>query len=199
MNNNYEESADEFFKTDFSKNNYDFYKVENGTQKIRILSSMKPYFTSFNKATNSYFESYNYFTGASNRYLTYVLDYKDNKIKIFKMPKTLAAKIKVLGADEEYKFSSFPMPYDIKITATNAGTTEVEYEVVGAKVNTEIDSKILEEYSKKKKVHEVLDAMIKKSEKKTEKEVEDYNETSPVKVPDSIDYGDAIDPEDIPF
>jgi hypothetical protein len=208
--NNYEESADEFLKTDFKSGSNDFFKAKEGENKIRLLSSMKPYFSKFVKGGKGSIKAYSYFTDSSSKFLCYVLDLADNKIKLYEMPKTVATEIQALGKDEDYAFSSFPMPYNIKIMVENAGTTAVEYKVIASPKQIPIEPEVLEDYATKKKVHEVLATMIKRSEENQPKENLDVIQMDDPIIPgenkgkggmitDGIDYGDSINPEDIPF
>ncbi len=61
------------------------------------------------------------------KYLTWILDKADNKVKLFKLPFTIFQQIAGYQEDADYAFTEFPMPYDLKITATGAGTKEVGY------------------------------------------------------------------------
>ena len=67
------------------------------------------------------------------KYLTYLLDREDNKIKLFKLPFTVFNTISELEEDDDYKFSGFPMPYDIKVKACGAGEKTVVYTVLPKK------------------------------------------------------------------
>jgi hypothetical protein len=70
------------------------------------------------------------------KWLCYVLDRKDGKIKPFFMANTIYKQIEALQANTDYAFDEVPMPYDVTINAKGAGTKEVVYTVVPARNNT---------------------------------------------------------------
>ncbi len=52
----------------------------------------------------------------SLKYVCYVLDREDGKVKLADMPYTVVKSIGDMEQDDEMKFESYPMPYDVKIT-----------------------------------------------------------------------------------
>jgi hypothetical protein len=70
------------------------------------------------------------------KWLCYVLDRRDGKIKPFFMAHTIYKAIEGLQLKPEYAFEEVPMPFDIPINAKGAGTKEVVYTVMPARVNT---------------------------------------------------------------
>lgn len=72
------------------------------------------------------------------KWLVLVIDRKDGVVKPWFMPHSIAKMIRDLQQSDEYAFEHTPMPYDITLTATGAGTRDVEYGVVAARKNTEI-------------------------------------------------------------
>lgn len=65
------------------------------------------------------------------KYLTWILDRADKQFKLWKMPFTLFEQLAGLQMDEDFQFSEFPMPYDIKVSAKDAGSKEVKYQFIG--------------------------------------------------------------------
>ena len=50
------------------------------------------------------------------RFLVYILDRKDDKVKLAFLPYTIIKSISDLSADPDWAFEDFPIPYDIKVT-----------------------------------------------------------------------------------
>ena len=71
------------------------------------------------------------FTGCgyqgSPKYLAWIYNYDTEQVELMKLPYSLSKQLSDFCLDEEYSFTEFPMPYDLKIKATNAGTKEVQY------------------------------------------------------------------------
>src|SRR3990167_9694116 len=81
-------------------------------------------------------------TSTRPKWVMWVFDYADNKIKLARMPYTIIQTVARLQKSSEYAFDSLPMPYDITIVAKNAGSKEVNYSVVPARSNTEISKEV---------------------------------------------------------
>jgi hypothetical protein len=73
------------------------------------------------------------------KWLCYVLDRVDGKVKPFFMPHTIYKQIVEFQRSDEYAFEEVPMPYDLTITAdAKVGTKEVKYTLTPARKNTEL-------------------------------------------------------------
>lgn len=70
------------------------------------------------------------------KWLCYVLDRKDGKIKPFFMANTIYKLIEALQLNPDYAFDEVPMPYDLTINAKGAGTKDVVYSVIPARNNS---------------------------------------------------------------
>lgn len=57
---------------------------------------------------------------ASVKYMAYVLDRKDGKVKLAELPWSVLSRIADFEEDEDYKFDAYPMPYDVKIKVDKA-------------------------------------------------------------------------------
>ncbi len=101
----------------------EYFKVQEGANKIRVLSELV-----FNESEYNGKPTY--------RFVCWILDRKDNVIKPYFMPVTIARALGSMQEDPDYAFKTFPMPYDITINAKGAGTKEVDYQVVAARQNT---------------------------------------------------------------
>lgn len=103
------------------KGNY--LKWQEGDNRIRLMSEC--------------LEHPGEYQGTPNfKWLCYVLDRKDGKIKPLFMAHTIYKQIEALQLNEDYKFDEVPMPYDITINAKGAGTKEVVYTLMPARANT---------------------------------------------------------------
>ena len=99
---------------EFGIGSKDYFKFQEGVNKFRILSDFA--------ALQS-----EYLGRKSVKFLTWVLDRKDAKVKLAFFPYKIAKVVAEYEAGEDFGFKSFPMPYDITVKATNAGTKGVEY------------------------------------------------------------------------
>jgi hypothetical protein len=106
--------------------NSDFFKFEEGIQKIRI-------------ATEPEVIAYHFFGEGQRpdvcigidegcphhkegtkrptiKLCTYVIDRKDGKVKFAELPLSISYAINDLQQDQDFAFEGFPMPFDVKIT-----------------------------------------------------------------------------------
>jgi len=100
----------------------DYLKLQEGPNRVRLTSECLEH-------------PGEYQGKATFKWLCYVLDRKDGKIKPFFMAHTIYKLIEALQQDADYAFDEVPMPYDITINAKGAGTKEVDYSVLPAKVS----------------------------------------------------------------
>lgn len=101
-------------------NSGDYFKVKDGDNRLRLMSECIPHPSTY-KGTKTF------------KWLCYVVDRRDGKVKPFFMPHTVYKQIEALQLDEDYNFADVPMPYDISIKAEKAGTKDVNYTVVARK------------------------------------------------------------------
>lgn len=121
-----------------------YLKIKEGNNKIRLLSETVGY------------ESY--YKGNRNvKFICWVLDYVDGKVKLYFMPFKILKSIEALQiATDDYRFDEVPMPYDITINATNAGTKEVNYSVLPARANSPIEKQVLDDLNGKASIADVI-------------------------------------------
>lgn len=103
----------------------DRFKIAEGPNRVRLLSEFLPHTSYFTpKATPG-----NPNPPSSRRFqwLGYVLDRKDGNVKTFFMPHTIHKAVEDLENNEDWTFTELPMPYDVTIVATGAGTKDVKY------------------------------------------------------------------------
>ncbi len=161
-----------------------YFKIVEGDNRIQLLSHVAPLPQVW---TGSKYEVAG--EGATNvsiKGVCWIL--QDGKIKEAKLPYTVVKAIRELMQDQDYAFESFPMPRLINIKAKNAGTKEVEYQVVPSPKETEVDGAILVELATKPTPEEIVEKIKGKvSPEKTEAKKD-------------IEYPEEdINPEDIPF
>ena len=111
---------------------------------------------------------------------------QDGVIKSAKLPYTVVKSIRALQQNPEWDFSGFPFPHTLTLTAKNAGTKEVEYELMPSPKKVEIPEEVLTELKKKKSPEEIVE-LIK------EKASSSNTLVSRAKV------AEDIDPESVPF
>ena len=103
----------------------DYLKLKEGGNKMRLLTECLPHSSSYQGKPTF-------------KWLCYVIDRQDGKVKPFFMPHTIYKSVEALQQSDDYAFESVPMPYDITINAKGAGTIDVEYGVVPARNNKEL-------------------------------------------------------------
>ena len=135
------------------------FKVKEGANRIRLMSECIPHPGSY-KGTPNF------------KFLCYVIDRADEKIKTYFMPVTIFKSIEALQIDSDYAFSEMPMPYDLTINAKNAGTKEVEYSVI-PKPKTELTEVETTALAGMKSIQEVQDKIREKELSNPEPQGED--------------------------
>lgn len=161
-----------------------YFKPKEGANKLRLLSAALAH-ASFYRGDRTF------------KYVCWVYDYFDQKVKLYFMPPTVLKSIESLQLSSEYGFDEVPMPYDLTLHAKNAGTKEVDYQVMPARENTPLTTDCLEQLNKKEDINAVLTKL-------KEKEQADPNRqpstpapvTQPAAAPAPTD---EIVLEDIPF
>ena len=164
---------------DYGLGKGDYFKVKDGDNKIRLLSPFLPHQSEYNGKTTF-------------KFVAWILDRKDGKVKLYFMPKTIVDEIGVLQANPEYAFEEVPMPYDLTINAENAGTIDVEYKVVAARANTELTPEELKAFEEKPPIAEVVEKLAEnqKSSPGAESSATEDSGTSP--------EGQPVDAREVP-
>ena len=127
-----------------------FFKVKDGANKVRLLSQTIPH-QSFYKGTKTF------------KYVCWIFDYSDMKVKLYFMPTTIYKHIENLQLSDDYSFEEVPMPFDITINVKNAGSKEVEYSTTPARNNTELCQECVEQFVAKEQIEAVV-AKLKENE-----------------------------------
>ena len=162
----------------YTPSSSDYFNLEEGDNTFRILAMPEQVFERYLPSAKKYEICYTDcgYQGTP-KFRVWVLDRKDNLIKIAKLPYTIGTLIAKYQTDEDYAFEDFPMPYDIKVNAKNAGTKEVEYTVTPRPQRTDVEASIMEEFAEKTPMAEIVAKM---KDKQKEQHVKDgvYQEVS---------------------
>lgn len=161
----------------------EYFKPAEGKNRIRLISACLPH--------ESIYQGRKTF-----KWLCQVIDRKDGVLKPYFMPNTIYKMIADLQLDPDYGFKEVPMPYDVTINATGAGSKEVKYSVFPARENTPITTEEQNAITQAPTI-EQLQQKVRESEGKKEP----LDDQSQVEVPDDIPtiQQDDVNVEDIPF
>jgi hypothetical protein len=144
------------------------FKFREGDNKLRVLSPGKPiathrispkeYHTCFGVEQGcQYHEETSPKPGV--KFLMWIVDRVDGKVKLAFMPYTIMKALRDLQNNPDYEFDNLPMPYDITVKATKAGTKEVEYSVVPARKNEALTVDEQRAFADQKSVDDVIERM----------------------------------------
>jgi len=121
----------------------EYFKPQEGDNRIRILSEFVLHEGEYN-GKKTY------------KFVAWVLDRRDNKVKPYYMPRTIVDEIAALQLNPDYAFEEVPMPYDITINAIKPGTLDVEYKVIPARQNTPLTTEEINAFAERPTVQEYL-------------------------------------------
>lgn len=154
----------------------DYLKLKEGDNRLRLMSECLPHASEFQGKRNF-------------KWLCYVLDRKDGKVKPFFMAHTIYKQIVALQQNPDYEFFDVPMPYDLTIHAIGAGTKEVKYTLMPARKNTAVTTEELAKLAAEKPLKELQAKLLEKQARNAS-------------TPPSQDYDEhsgPVDDESIPF
>lgn len=157
----------------------DYLKLKEGSNRLRLMSECLPHPSEYQGKKTF-------------KWLCYVIDRVDGKVKPFFMPHTIYKQIEALQLEDDYAFSDLPMPYDLTVNAKGAGTKDVEYTVMPARKNTNITDAEMDDYEARKPIAE-LQATLKAKKGET---VETPQHQPP---PPDDDHGTPVTDDEIPF
>src|SRR6187401_2541760 len=80
----------------------DIYKYKEGDNRFRLMSDCIPHSGEYQGKPNF-------------KWLCYVLDRRDNKVKVHFMPHSIYKSIEALQENPDYTFEALPMPYDVTV------------------------------------------------------------------------------------
>ncbi len=181
-----------------------WFKFKEGKNRLRVLVNPEVIYEDF-KLGMCYTDCR--FKG-SIKYLAYVWDYADGSVKLMKIPFSIFNWIAAQETDEDWNFQGFPMPYDITITAENAGTKEVKYSTTPSPKREPMSEEVLADVKRRKLVAEIIAGLKEKNEEKHRSDgtwdtlhasAEEQEQVAPPEK-EGVKYPEEdINPEDIPF
>ncbi len=99
----------------------DYFKVQNGNNIIRVCTEGVYHESEFKGKDGK--------VTTTKKFVMFIIDRKDGKVKPYFAPYTIYKAIASLEQDPFYKFEGMPMPYDINVKVENAGTLNAEYSI----------------------------------------------------------------------
>lgn len=145
----------------------DYLKLKEGANRLRLLSECI--------AHNGEFQGKRNF-----KWLCYVLDRTDGKVKPFFMAHTIYKQIEALQMSDDYAFTDVPMPYDLTINADGAGTKEVKYTLMPARKESALTQEELAQFYAMKALPELKAALDeKKGKDKPASSAPDHDDAPP--------------------
>lgn len=127
-----------------------YFKPKEGANKFRVISAP--------------LIQVGVFKGKKNpKYVCWVFDYADQKVKLYFMPPTVYKMIEGLQESEEYRFDELPMPYDLTLNAKSAGTIEVNYQLTPARANSDMPVECMAQLVSKEPIEEVVKKLNEKN------------------------------------
>lgn len=131
----------------------DYLKLKAGPNRFRLMSECLPHEGEYQGKKNF-------------KWLCYVLDRVDGKVKLFFMPHRIYKQIAEFQHSEEYPFDDVPMPYDLTIGAdSKVGTKEVTYTLTPARQNKPLTPEEVAQWATVKPLKEVKKALDEKNAK----------------------------------
>lgn len=143
----------------------EWFKVAEGPNKIRVMTFLEPFGQHYKpggycgvciskergcpgckEADNEPDEKKK--NKVQVKFLCWVLDYKDDRLKLYKAPYAVFQQLQAMAEDPDFGFQDMPMPFDVTINAKGAGEKSVTYTLMPARSNSEIDPEILEKFKK---------------------------------------------------
>lgn len=131
----------------------EYFKIKDGTNRFRLISECVPYASTYQGKRNF-------------KWVCYVIDRADGKVKPYFMPHKIYKQIEALQISEDYGFSDVPMPYDLTILAEKAGTIDVVYTLVPARKETQITDEEFKDFGAQKTLEELI-AVLRDKQKTT--------------------------------
>lgn len=215
--------------------NADFFQFKkSGTYRLRILSDVEAMATHFFGKGVPGSVCYGESKGCpfhdekasdpSVKFTAYVLDRTDNKIKLGELPWSVVSALSDYQKDEEYSFSEYPMPYDVKVTVDkeNKDPKQIYKTIAGAartpltaeqqdELKTKLEKMPVAAYIQKRKDNQIIkhkeEGVWVTDEQRAEKEEERKTRAREIAEVDGAAAGgeypngsdEGINPDDIPF
>lgn len=155
----------------------DFLKLREGDNRFRLMTECLPHEDTYKGEKNF-------------KWLCYVVDRRDGKLKPFFMPHRIYKQIVALQQSEDYSFEDVPMPYDLTIQAKGAGTKDVAYTLLPARRESPVTADERHALHTAKSLTELQAAL---------REKKGQANGHSAQAPPAADQGEPVDGDDIPF
>jgi hypothetical protein len=192
-------------KSTEAKSTSGFMKLEQGDNRLRIMSPTAEYPKHFIKDgyKGACIGSDNKCPGCvagdkpNIKFMCWVLDRRDGQLKLLELSYGVMKSIAKLQEDIDWAFDDVPMPYDLNIKVDkNSKSPKDYYTVIGSPRRENVSEAEAKEIANQTEIQDVVQAIHEKAVKK-------LSEATPkLKAggADSIDYPtEEISPDDIPF
>lgn len=166
----------------YAGNSKDFKFEKSGNYRIRILTPLSAMATHFFGKGVPSSVCYGRDKGcpyhsseerASVKYFCYLLDREDGAIKLGELPWSVVKELSNWESDEDYQFSSFPMPYDIKIVVDKDAAPAEMYKATPAPQRLEISAEESQSLTERNRRMTPEAYVTKRKEKQLEKHMQD--------------------------
>lgn len=85
----------------------------------------------------------------SVKFIGYVIDRKDNKVKFGELPWSVISAVTDLQDDSDYAFADFPMPYDIKVKVDKDAAPANMYKTLATPSQVPVESELMKVFEEK--------------------------------------------------
>lgn len=167
MNTGFDEFARDLEQNKRNSNRADFYKLQNGDNPIVLLSNPVGYSEMFRVGIA--YEGCGYAKYSSRRYKCYVLDLKDDKIKMANFSYTVATMINDLRIASRTAFDTLPCPYVMNLKTESAGKKEVKTSILAGE-NYILNKEQRDELESYDSVRDIIDRLKVAQKKKMEED-----------------------------
>lgn len=155
--------------------NSEWLRLEQGDNKIRLVTGYEPIAKHYNPATKKSVVCVGKDSGCELnhkerfqvKFLCWTIDRKDGQMKLAELPYSVITQIAKLRTSEDYGFELLP-DYDLTIKREGEGL-ETEYSVIPARKSTPLTETELEELKSKKDPTDIVNSMKEKQIEKEEK------------------------------
>lgn len=143
----------------------DFYRLEQGMNRLRIVSGVEERGTHFASSQKKSFscqgkDTCEYCKAGDKvkmKFLMYVIDRRDNQVKLAEFGYSIVREVAKLQKDEDYAFAEYP-DYDLKITKSGEGMN-TEYTVTPAPNKSPLTAQEAADVAKQTPLHEVAERL----------------------------------------
>jgi hypothetical protein len=119
-----------------------YYRIEEGNENVcRVLTVPATLVTYYDSQKKTFATAYGKDKGDPRgegderkgvRFILYVLDRKDGKVKLAELPYSVWREIGGLQVNPDFAFSEIPMPYDVRITYNKDESPSAMYKVTAS-------------------------------------------------------------------